>query len=96
MPTVLRWSNENKPTDMIKKITGILFAAAVVAVIVAVVMHRGEYRSLVFDREDAAAENEIVMEADTLHSEETPSGQAAADAPAEPTPDNGGAAQSES
>lgn len=37
---------------MIKKITGILFAAAAVAVIVTTVMHRGEYRSLVFEPSD--------------------------------------------
>lgn len=32
---------------MIKKITGVLFAAAVIALIVVTVMHRGEYRSAI-------------------------------------------------
>lgn len=56
MPTGLRWSNENNPTDMIKKITGIVAAAAVAAVIVMTVMHRGEYSSLLFDRQQTEAE----------------------------------------
>lgn len=51
---------------MIKKITGILFAAAAVAVIVLTVMHRGEYRSLVFDSGDeTTAQTELATPADT-------------------------------
>ncbi len=86
MPTVRRWSNENKPTDMIKKITGILFAAAVVAVIAAVVMHRGEYRSLLSGSGDAATEKATVVETDTLPRSQTAAGQAAADTHSEPNP----------
>lgn len=71
---------------MIKKITGIVFAAAVVAVIVAAVMHRGEYRSLLSGSGDAAAEAKAVVEADTLPRSQTLPGQAAADTPAEPNP----------
>lgn len=41
---------------MIKKIIGLISAAAVAAVIVFAIMHRGEYRSLLFDRQPTEAE----------------------------------------
>lgn len=43
---------------MIKKITGILFATAVVLVIAMTVMHRGEYSSLLFNGQEAETDTE--------------------------------------
>lgn len=74
---------------MIKKITGILFAAAAVAVIVMTVMHHGEYRSLVFDSGDETiAQTELAAPADATPDDTTPAdaaGQASQnDAPQTP------------
>ncbi|MDE6139438.1 MAG: hypothetical protein K2F95_00580 [Alistipes sp.] len=54
---------------MIKKITGILFAAAVIAVIVMTAMHRSEYRSLVFDRSDKQ-QTQATIDTTTLDAEQ--------------------------
>lgn len=47
---------------MIKKLIGIVIAAAVIAVIVVVVLHRDKYTSLVFDEPEAEAVFEATAE----------------------------------
>lgn len=47
---------------MIKKLIGIVVAAAVIAVIVVVVLHRDKYTSLVFDEPEAEAVFEATAE----------------------------------
>ncbi len=54
---------------MIKRIIGLLFAAAVVAVIVFTVLHRGEYRSVLFSGAaavEARSDMDTVPAADTV------------------------------
>lgn len=66
---------------MIKKITGILFAAAAVAVIVMTVMHHGQYRSLVFDSGDETiAQTELAAPADATPDDTTPADATPTDA----------------
>lgn len=75
---------------MIKKITGILFAAAAVAVIVTTVMHRGEYRSLFFEPSDETiARTETAAAPDATPADTTPADaaeQAAQQTDAQQTP----------
>lgn len=81
---------------MIKKITGILFAAAAVAVIVTTVMHRGEYRSLVFEPSDeTVAQTETAAAPDATPADAAEQAAQQTDAQQTPAGTATGASQSE-